>query len=80
MSDVSESLRSLTKNEWPWGIPSGRSEEISDCERIAQVAHQKERMSELLIFLSESHSLIFGQKTIDLLEKPMSEFSALIFR
>ena len=54
VSDVSKSLRSLTKNE--------------QCERIAHFAHQKratiskslilltknERMSELLVFLSES--------------------------
>ena len=31
VSDVSESLKSLTKNERPWGIRSGRSEEMSDC-------------------------------------------------
>ena len=41
MSDVSESLRSLTKNEQPWVIRSGHSEEMSDCERITQVTHQK---------------------------------------
>ena len=33
-------LRSLIKNERPWAIRSGGSEEISDRERIAQVAHQ----------------------------------------
>ena len=74
--DVSGSLRSLTKNE--------------RCEKIAQVAHQKwttmsnslrllrgnERMSELLLFLSEL--LLFGQKTSDSLGKPMSEFPALV--
>ena len=27
---MSDSLRSLTKNELPWAIPSGRSEEMSD--------------------------------------------------
>ena len=55
VSDVSESLRSLTKNE--------------RCERIAQVPHQKwalpknERMSELLVFLSELLICIFlGKK------------------
>ena len=41
MSYVSESLRSLTKNERPWAIHSGRSEEMSNHERIAQVAHLK---------------------------------------
>ena len=41
VSDVSESLRSLTKNEW--------------CERIAQVACTKnEQISESLNFLRES--------------------------
>ena len=41
MSDVSESLRSLTKNERPWALCSGRSEEMSNCEQITQVVHQK---------------------------------------
>ena len=39
MSVVSKSLRSLTKKERPCAIRSGRSEEMSDRERIAQVAH-----------------------------------------
>ena len=44
VGDVSESLRSLTKNEQCEQIAHGRShrsEEMSDHERIAQVAHQK---------------------------------------
>ena len=41
VSDVSESLRLPTKNERPWAICSGRSEEMNDRELIAQVAHQK---------------------------------------
>ena len=41
MSNVSKSLRSLTKNEWPWVIPSGCLEEMSDRERMPQVAHQR---------------------------------------
>ena len=63
---------------------------MSDHEQFAQVAQMKwaimieslrsltknERMSESLVFLSES--LIFGQKTSDSLVKPMSEFPALI--
>ena len=62
MSDVSELLRSLTKNEW--------------CEQIAQVAHQKlatmskplrwltknERISVLHVFLSESLICSFFRK------------------
>ena len=49
MSNVSKSLRSLTKNELceriaqvahqKWAIRSGRSEEMIDHEQIAQVAH-----------------------------------------
>ena len=54
VSDVSELLKLLTKNERcetiaqvahqnerPWAIRSGCSEEMSDGEGIAQVAHQK---------------------------------------
>ena len=71
MSDVSESLRSHTKNEPPGAICSHRSEEMSDTEQIAQVAHKK--------WVNEwiAHSLIFGQKTSNSLGKPMSEFPAL---
>ena len=38
---VSESLRSLETNEWPWANPSGHSRQMSHCERFAQVAHDK---------------------------------------
>ena len=71
VSDVSESLRSLTKNE--------------QCERIAQVAHQKraiewiahffERIAHFLEWIP--HSLIFGQKMSDLLGNLMSKFPTL---
>ena len=79
VSDVSESLVSLTKNE--------------RCERIDQVDHQKrttmsesfrwltknERMSESLIFFSKSLiRWFFRKKTSDPLRKPLSEFPALI--
>ena len=78
MSDVSKSLRSLTKNEPPWAIPSGRSEEMSDGERIAQVTHQKWGNEWIAQFFERiAHSLIFGQKMSDSLGKPMSEFPAL---
>ena len=68
VSNVSESLRSLTKNE--------------QCEQIAQVAHQKwVTMSDLLRSLTKNeriaHLLILSQKTSDSLRKLMSEFSAL---
>ena len=38
---VSDSLRSLKTNERPWANPSGHLEEMSDCERITQVAQRK---------------------------------------
>ena len=65
MSDVSDSLRSLTKNElpWLWVIRSGRSEEMSDGERIAQVAHQKCANERIARFSERiAHLLIFSQK------------------
>ena len=79
-SDGSESLRSLTKNERPWGICSHRSEEICDRERIAQVVHKKWANEWIASFFEQiAHSLIFWQKTSDSLGKPMSEFPALPF-
>ena len=78
MSDVSESLISLTKNERPWAIRSGRSEEMSDCEQIAQVAHQKWANEWIAHFFERiAHLLIFGQKTSDSLGNKMSKFPAL---
>ena len=89
VSDVSESLISLKSNEryeWiahfahqKWAIRSGRSEEMSDWEQIAQVAHQKWANEWIAHFFELiAHSLIFGEKTSDLLGKPMSEFPALV--
>ena len=88
VSDVSKSLRLLTKNvrceqiaqvaHQKWAIRSGRLEEMSDCERITQVAHQKwanEWISHFFEWIA--HLLIFGQKTSDSLGKPMSKFPAL---
>ena len=34
MSDVNESLILLTKNEQPWAIHSGRSEEMSNASKL----------------------------------------------
>ena len=77
MNDVSESLRSLTKNEWPWAIHSGRSEEMSHREQIAQVAHQKLANEWIAHFFERfAHLLIFEQKTSNSLEDQMSEFPA----
>ena len=55
---MSDSLRSLTKNERPWANCPGCSL----------------RMSESLVFELIAHSLIFSQKTSDSLRKLMSEF------
>ena len=81
MSVVSELLRSLTKNEKPWAIRSGRSEEMRDRERIAQVAHQKWANEWIAHFFEQiADSLIFGQKTSDSLGNQMSEFPTLQIR
>ena len=64
VSDVSESLRLLTKNE--------------QCEQIAQVTHQKWANERIARFFERiTHSLIFSKNTNDALRKPMSEFPAL---
>ena len=54
MSAVSKLLISLTKNEGPRAIRSGRSEEMSDLSESLISLTKNERMSESLIFLSES--------------------------
>ena len=78
MSDVSKSLRSLTKNEWPWAIRSGQSPKKSDHEWIAQVAHQKWLNEQIARFFEQiAHSIIFLQKTSDSLRKWMNKFPAL---
>ena len=48
MSDVSESLISLTKNERPWAIRSGRSEEMSDVSESLISLTKNEQMSDSL--------------------------------
>ena len=78
VSFVSESLISLKSNEQPWAIRLGRSEEMSNCERIAQVAHLKWANEWISHFFERIvHLLIFGQKTSDSLGNQMSEFPAL---
>ena len=72
VSDVCESLRSLTKHEWPWAICSGRSEEMSDRELITQVAHQKS-----LIFFSKSRIRSFLDKIREIRSENRWEFPAL---
>ena len=78
VSFVSESLISLKSNEQPWAIRLGRSEEMSNCERIAQVAHLKWANEWISHFFERIvHLLIFGQKTSDSLGNQISEFPAL---
>ena len=62
MSDVSESLISLTKNERPWAIHSRRSEEVSDVSESLISLTKNEQISESLIFLSESLICSFFDK------------------
>ena len=66
LSEVSELLRSLRTYEWKWAIRSGHSEGMSDCEQIAQVAHQKWANEQIAHFLSELLicSLFFGKKWV----------------
>ena len=54
VSDVRESLISLTKNERPLAICSGHSEEMSNVRELLISLTKNERMSEPLIFLRES--------------------------
>ena len=70
---------SLIPSERTWAICSGRSEGMSDRERFAQVAHQKnERMSKSLTFwANRSFAQFFCQKTSDSLQNSMSEFPTL---
>ena len=65
MSDVSKSLRSLTKNERPWANRSGLSPKMSEWANCS-------------FFERIAHSLIFSQKTSDSLRKPISESPALL--
>ena len=63
MSDVSKLLRLLTKNERPWAICSGRSPKMSNHEQIAQVAHEKWANEQIAHFFEQiAHSLIFSKK------------------
>ena len=59
VSNVSESLRSLTKNEQPWAIRSGRSEEMSDVSESLILLTKNEQMSNSLkkIWLKKSKIL-----------------------
>ena len=53
-----------------WAIRSGCSEEMSDRERITQVAHQKWANEWITHFFEQiAHSLIFGQKNEQLTRK-----------
>ena len=72
-----ERIPHFAHQKW-WVICPGRSEEMSDRARIAQVAHQKWANEQIAHFFEQiAHLLIFGQKTSDSLGKPMSKFPAL---
>ena len=63
MSNVSESLILLTKNERPWVIRSSHSEEISYVSELLISLTKNEWRSESLIFFEWiAHSLNFWQK------------------
>ena len=75
VSDVNESLRSLTKNEQFAQVGQRKWAIVSE---IAQVAHQKWANKWIAHFFERiAHSLIFGQKMSDSLGNLMSEFPAL---
>ena len=76
MSDVSKSLISLTKNERPWAIRSGCSEEMSDVSKLLISLTKNEWIAHF--FEQITHSLIFEQKTRASLGNQMSEFPALV--
>ena len=87
---IAHLLKSLRTNEQMWAIRSGRSGQMSDCERIAQVAHEKwanvsdslrslrtnEWMSKSLGILSKSLMFLFSsQKMSNPLKKiPKNRF------
>ena len=88
VSKVSESLRSLTKNEqceWitqvahqKWATMSDSLRSLRGNEWCKQIAHQKWANEWITHFFERiTHSLIFGQKMSDLLRNQMSEFPAL---
>ena len=60
-----------------WAIRSGRLEEMSDCEQIAQVTHKNEQRSESLVFWMNRSFAHFWAKTSNSLRKPLSKFPAL---
>ena len=62
MSDVNESLISLTKNERPWAIRSDCSEEMSDVSESLISLTKNEQWVNRSFFERIAHSLIFGKK------------------
>ena len=72
-----KSLKSLRTNEQMWAICSGRSGQMSDCEQIAQVVHEKwANVSDLLRLLTtnewfaqkKSKKIVFFVRFIQLFE------------
>ena len=74
LSEWCEWIAHFAQIKWEmWANRSGPSLEMSDCERIAQVAHQQWANEWIAHFFEQ----IFGQKKSDLLGNQMSEFPAL---
>ena len=73
LATVSDLLRSLKTNEQLWANRSGRSRQMSDSERIAQVAHDKwATMSNLL------RSLMINERMSNSLKK-LGKKSIILF-
>ena len=71
---VSDSLRSLKTNEWPWENRSSHSEEMSNREQITQVAQKKwGTVSNLLMLLRGN------ERMSDLLKKIWLKKSEIFF-
>ena len=59
---VSNLLRSLKTNERLWANRSGCSRQMSDCERIAQVAHKVLAKTSIILFFSMFYKGFFVKK------------------
>ena len=79
-SERCERIAQVAHQKWAmWANCSGCSPKMSNHERIAQIAHQKWANQPIARFFEQiANSLIFSQKTSDLLRKPISEFPALL--
>ena len=78
---VSDLLRSLKTNEWPWANCSGRLEEMSARERISQFAQDKwATVSDLLGSLRGNEQMCNSLKTFWLKKSKILFFSMFYIR